>query len=92
MTTRKNKMIPTYENKLIKDHKRLIKSIKTTDDVWEKLLKNSTDIHASHEFYKISHLFTSTKETENQVEITVSSLNRFNGVSSKVSLWINKNK
>lgn len=78
-----------YEKKLMKDHEKFMNSIKTTNDVWDKLLNDSTTINASWMFNDIAHLFSNTKENDDQVEITVTSLNRFNGITRTITLWIN---
>lgn len=77
-----------YEKKLFKEHKKFMESIKTSNDVWDKLLTDTTTIDASSLFYTISHLFSETKTNENQVAITISSTNRFNGITATKTLWI----
>ncbi len=81
--------ISAYEKKLQIDHEKFIKSIKTTNDVWDKMLLGTTTINASHLFYQIEHLFSKTKESDSQVQITISSLNRYNGIQRTASVWIN---
>ncbi len=79
-----------YQKRLEKEHKKFIKSIKTTNDVWDKLLVDTLTINVSWMFDEISHLFSYSKENDEQVEITLCYTNRLNGIQTKKSAWINK--
>ncbi|HAU4290864.1 TPA: hypothetical protein ACQVK3_000681 [Serratia marcescens] len=82
-------MSKAYEKRLFNEYKRLMKSIKTSNDVWDKLIQENNTINSGSLFYTVEHLFSTSKENDIQVEIAVQWMNPYNGIASKRTLWIN---